>query len=210
MIKNLLIVVLGGVGTSVLLLLTLFAAMTRPRFPLEVMITYALSIAFLGWRSQQRSDREGSASSALSGLRRFSNRALVVSTLGFVVAMAGSLIASIRPTHEDLARRFREHRSDYETLRDTAIQKGPLQNCGAARPVDCPTLSANPEGSVWFSLASWGTANNGWRMSLVWCKTPPQPLISSINDFKRGDGGRSHWDTAFSRIEGDWYLAIVW
>jgi hypothetical protein len=156
-----------------------------------------------------------------------------------IVALAAAFVAAARPRQSTLTQRFAGHRAEYALLRDMILADGlvAVADCGASvareafvyrdperlgiarerrsayesllLKVGCPTLSADGDKSVRFSLAAWGSANRGWRINLVWPKTPPKPLVPSLDGFSKKQG-RSTWETAYSRIEGDWYLSIVW
>lgn len=64
-------------------------------------------------------------------------------------------------------------------------------------------------GTIHFSVASWGTANRGWRVTLVWSEKEPDPLLPTIDGFPgtKPPGGPNY---TFSRVEKSWYAYIVW
>ncbi len=239
MMKNVLIAVIAATGTLFLLGLTLFVAVMGPRIPGAVLLAYALSIILIIWRARRRPGIGSAAPAAFAATRRWTSRAFLISAVGAIVAVSGSVLSAIRPSQAELAGKFREHRGEYEKLRDMLKADGLLSvsQCGRQmgrepfqdrapelvgiererqadyerrlRSLGCPPVFAKNDGSVSFALAYWGAANHGWRISLVWSKAPPQPQIATIDEFVK-QGGRSHSDEAFSRVEGDWYLAIVW
>jgi hypothetical protein len=73
---------------------------------------------------------------------------------------------------------------------------------------NCQRIDRLEDGAVSISMASWGMANRGWRMSLVWVETPPERLLSSNDEFHRTS--TSQWQDAYSRLEQNWYLRIIW
>jgi len=235
LIKNLLVVVLAGSATLSVLVVTAFVMLTGRWVPTAVLLCYAVAILFVFWRSRTRT---GTATGALGVLRRWTTLAFAISVLGLIVAFAATLVSAIRPKQATLVSRFHEHRTEYEALREMVVADGlyGVSDCGRSmardivkeqtpaelgiaserqaryesllRSAGCPGVGAS-DGSVRFNLASWGMANNGWRIGLHWSKTPPQPLVPTIDSFAKR-GGRSHSDTEYSRIDGDWYLSIVW
>ena len=66
-----------------------------------------------------------------------------------------------------------------------------------------------PDGTVHLSVAAWGAANRGWRMSLAWSAGEPGPLMPTIDGFPgtKPQGAPNH---AFSRLGGDWYVYLTW
>jgi hypothetical protein len=73
----------------------------------------------------------------------------------------------------------------------------------------CPRIDVRDDGAVVFAVASWGLANRGWRVALVWTKTPPTPLVPTIDGFRKTRPART-WESATSPLGGDWYATIIW
>lgn len=196
-----------------LLFFTLFAVISGGRSAvIAVLVGYALSTAALVWRRARRGPGK-------SGLRSFATFVFVVTGVGALAALAGNLVAMRRPAQATLAARFAAHRAEYEQLRDLLIADRLMAapECGESsaryetllRALDCPSVAVKPDGTVSFSLASWGAANRGWRIALVWSKQKPSPLLPTLDGFQKAKG-RSQWETAFSQLQDDWYLTIVW
>lgn len=69
-------------------------------------------------------------------------------------------------------------------------------------------IDLGDDGSVSLSIARWGMANKGWRISIVsQGVVPPFPQLSSIDDFKKS---KHEWEDVYSHIADHWYLHILW
>ena len=72
---------------------------------------------------------------------------------------------------------------------------------------DIQRVDRNEDGEVLISMASWGMANQGWRISAVWRASPPPHLLRSLDAFQK----TSHeWETAYAPAAEGWYFRIVW
>ncbi len=65
-----------------------------------------------------------------------------------------------------------------------------------------------PDETVHMSVAAWGAANRGWRMSLVWSASEPRPLMPSLDGFP-GTKPPGTPDHAYSRLDGAWYVYMI-
>ena len=145
-------------------------------------------------------------------------------------------VAGIRPPRQaEVEAHFSQHQRDYELLRE-AIRADALVRVGeggrsfdyeeASTPaisedraatyrrllqaIGAESASAQPTGEIVFPFAAWGSANRGWRMSVVWSREKPSGLLPSIDDFRKR-GGPLDWDTAYGQLgKKDWYVALIW
>jgi len=160
------------------------------------------------------------------------NLALAVVVLG----LSGCFRAP--PSHEILTQQFSERHSSFDTLRRMVAEDGIsiIGESGNAysipgvhwvgpdevgvshsraeeykrllRLTDCDRVDVQEDGTVAFSMASWGIANRGWRVSALWSPTIPPKLISNLDAFRKTS---INWDFAHSALpEKGWYLRISW
>lgn len=240
---NLLVAVIAGAGAAALLLLAAFASLVGGR-PVAgaVLVSLALSIAVTVWLARRRLPRSASPRSFAEWVeagRRGMVAALAVGVVAAGAALAGNLVAMKPPAQAKVASAFREHRGDFEALRDMALADrlfsvieggdtyarepfifrtpGELGILPARvalyrqrmKAAGCPRIDVSQDGSVRFAMASWGAANHGWRVSLIWSKQKPTPLLPTIDAFGKAQGPRT-WESAYSALGGDWYVGIVW
>lgn len=205
---------------------------------LSVTVSMALAV-WRARRRPRRSEGAGTWAERIVALRRAMLSLLAVCAVGAGVAMAANLVAIKPPAQARIAASLVEHRSDFEALRDmvladrfssvieggetyarepflfrTPSQLGiPLERVALYRQrmkaAGCPRIDVWQDGTVVFSLASWGMANRGWRMSLMWSKEKPTPLLPTLDGFRKAKGP-SDWESAYSALGDDWYAAIVW
>jgi hypothetical protein len=72
-----------------------------------------------------------------------------------------------------------------------------------------PRAFRSEHDTVALALDSWGMANRGWRVLIVNRRTPPRPLLTSLDDFQRSDKPND-WQEGYAHAEGDWYFKIIW
>jgi hypothetical protein len=238
-LANVLVAVIATAGAAILLLLAAFASLIGGRLVAgSVLVALVLSVVAAVWLTRRRPEAPGPGSWADS-VRRFMVAALAVSAVAAGAAFAATAIAIRPPAQATVAAALREHRGDFEALRDmvledrlsSVIEGGdtyarepfifrtpgelgiPATRVSSYRQrmkdVRCPRIDVMHDGSVGFSLASWGAANRGWRVSLVWSKEKPTPLLPTIDGFRKGQG-TSTWESAYSDLGGGWYAGIVW
>jgi hypothetical protein len=177
--------------------------------------------------------------SALRALRRGVEATLVVCGVMALTGVVTTALAVRPPRQADVVAQFRRHQPDYEALRDmvradglAGVQDGggsfaresfsfkspealgiPGERVAVYRRLlhatGCPSINVWSDGAVAFPAAGWGAANHGWRVLLVWSKAERSPLVPSIDDFRK-KGRPLDWERATSRIEGDWYVELVW
>jgi hypothetical protein len=177
--------------------------------------------------------------SALRALRRGAEATLAVCGVMAVTGVVTTAFAVRPPRQADVVAQFRLHQPDYEALRDMVRADGlvGVQDGGGSfaresfsfkspealgipgeRAADyrrllhatqCPSINVWSDGAVAFPAAGWGAANRGWRVLLVWSRAERSPLVPSIDGFRK-KGRPLDWERAASRIEGDWYVEIVW
>ena len=141
------------------------------------------------------------------------------------------------PTQDELAKKFVANRQSYETLKSMALadKLSAIAFRGrkfARKPyvfeshevvgipdsraekyrqlmvaADVQRVDVTEEGHVLISMASWGIANRGWRVSAMWRRTPPESILPSLDAFKKTSGD---WQTGYSHVAGHWYFRIVW
>jgi hypothetical protein len=75
------------------------------------------------------------------------------------------------------------------------------------RQAEVQRVDVAEEGEVLISIASWGVANRGWRVSAAWRSRPPKVLLPSLDAFSRTGQG---WDVAYTHVVENWYFRIVW
>jgi hypothetical protein len=198
----------------------------------------ALSIAVIVWRGRRH--RSGSAAPGpgpqpqrLRHARRIMVRLALASVVTAVGAGIGSGLGIKPPSQADVVARFREHRREFEALREmvladklrTVFEGGrryarepfgdwPSERVGidGRRAEEYRRMlgavgwvSAAPEGRASFLLASWGAANHGWRLSVGWLPEPPSATVPTIDGL-----GTTRGDVVYSHIEDNWYIAFVW
>jgi hypothetical protein len=143
-------------------------------------------------------------------------RAMVSLCLVLAAGLGATFLASaaaIRPPKQaDLASWLREHRAEFERMREI-VQGGQFDAHGAEywrllRATGCQGANVWSDGSVSFGYRSLGMANQGWRATLVWSPKQPSPLLPTIDGFPATKVPGS--DRAFSRLDGSWYAHIVW
>jgi hypothetical protein len=237
---DVLVAVIATAGAAFLLLLAAFASLIGGRLVAgSVLSALALSIVAAVWLTRRRRPEAPGPGSWAESVRRFMVAALAVSAVAAGAAFAATAIAIRPPAQATVAAALREHRGDFEALRDmvledrlfSVIEGGdtyarepftfrtpgelgiPATRVSSYRQrmkeVQCPRIDVMHDGSVGFSLASWGAANRGWRVSLVWSREKPTPLLPTIDGFRKGQG-TSTWESAYSDLGGHWYAAIVW
>jgi hypothetical protein len=75
------------------------------------------------------------------------------------------------------------------------------------KQTDAQRIDLLENGFVSISMASWGMANNGWRITLMWCASEPTPLVNTIDGFQKSK--TDNWEEAYSHVEGNWYFRII-
>ena len=230
---------LGALVLLVLALGCVLSGGTRVAIPTAVAAAIAtLVVAFVAWRTRGAAG-PFSGASLLRTLRRAAEAILAVCVAAALAAFAATAFAIRPPLQAEVVARFHEHQQDYEALREMIAADALLgvDDLGASfareslsfKPPAALGLSAErasaygrrlralgsrsiyvwSKGEVAFPVAAWGAANHGWRVSIVWSATEPSPLVASIDDFRKRGRPRD-WERASSRIEGDWYVVIVW
>ncbi|MHC9083966.1 hypothetical protein ACYX7E_02890 [Luteimonas sp. RIT-PG2_3] len=141
------------------------------------------------------------------------------------------------PSHEELTAELHANRAEYEELKTMLLQdrlvtvasygtefaKKPYMWSGASeiglptaraqlyqrimQDADIQRIDRNEDGEVLISMATWGTANRGWRVSSVWRETPPSHLLPSLDAFRKTS---KEWETAYAPASDNWYFRIVW
>lgn len=144
------------------------------------------------------------------------------------------------PKQAELWSKFRANQPIYEILRDMAVEddlfaaihygseyaKRPFifeSNAAVGIPderaetyrllmrhADVSRVDVNEGGEVSMSMAAWGMANRGWRVSAVWRPSPPDKLLSSLDAFQRTSKSSNDWDVAYAPASGNWYFRIIW
>ncbi len=177
--------------------------------------------------------------SSLRALRRGAEGTLAVCGAMAVTAFAATALVIRPPAQAELVAHFRQHRAAYESLRDMVREDGlvSVEDAGgrfardafsskgpealglsAERAADYRRLLSTAGGSsihvrsggeIVFLAAGWGAANHGWRVSILWSKSEPVHLLPTIDDFRK-KGHPRDWESASSRIDGEWYVSIVW
>ncbi|MGO1073031.1 hypothetical protein [Lysobacter sp. CA199] len=77
------------------------------------------------------------------------------------------------------------------------------------KKIDVPRAFRSEHDEAALLLDSWGMANRGWRVLVVWRATPPRPLLDSLDDFQRSKIPND-WQEGYAHAEGDWYFKIIW
>jgi hypothetical protein len=141
------------------------------------------------------------------------------------------------PAQDELAKTFAANRQGYEILKDMVLadrliavashgkefarkpyifEAPAVVGIPAARAMeyrrlmlaaDVQRVDVTDDGDVFISMASWGTANRGWRVSAMWRSMPPESLLPTLDAFKKTSGD---WQTGYSRAAERWYFRIVW
>ena len=141
------------------------------------------------------------------------------------------------PTQDELAKEFSANRQSYETLKDMALsdklfavalrgkkfarepyifEDPAVVGIPASRAeeyrrlmlaADVQRVDVTEDGNVLISMASWGMANRGWRVSAMWRSTPPESVLPSLDAFKKTSGD---WQSGYSHAAEHWYFRIVW
>jgi hypothetical protein len=201
-------------------------------------LSIALTV-WLARRRLPRSASPRSWAETIRTVRRGMVAAFAAGAVAAGVAMAGNLLGLKAPAQAKIAAALEEHRGDFEALRDMAVADRLFSvidggNTYAREPfifrtpgqlgipparvalyrqrmkaAGCPRVDVSKDGSVYFAMASWGAANHGWRMSLVWSKEKPTPLLPTIDGFldsKAVGTGKP----AYSALGDDWYVTIAW
>lgn len=75
------------------------------------------------------------------------------------------------------------------------------------REAQVKRIDRREDGSISFSIAHRGMANRGWRIQLVSQRVAPTNQLDSLDDFKKSKRTR---EEAYSPVEDDWYIHIVW
>jgi len=175
----------------------------------------------------------------LRTLRRVTEAVLAVCVAAALAAFAATAFVIRPPLQADVVAQFRTHQEDYEALREMIAADAlvGVDDEGASlarerlsfKPPAALGISAErasaygrrlsavggksvyvwSKGEVAFPVAAWGAANHGWRVSIVWAQPEPNPLVPTIDDFRK-KGRPLDSERASSRIEGDWYVVIVW
>jgi hypothetical protein len=141
------------------------------------------------------------------------------------------------PTQVELDNQFSANHASYEALKDmvledkivavtangTEFSRSPYtfeapQVIGISAPrakkyqvlmgaADVQRIDVTEDGHVVISMASWGIANRGWRVSAVWRETPVENLLPTLDAFKKRS---SKWQTGYSKAGENWYFRIIW
>lgn len=141
------------------------------------------------------------------------------------------------PSHEELAAEFRANRAGYEALKEMLLQDQlvtvashgtdfarqpsiwrsasevglPAARAQQYRRImqdaDIQRIDQSEDEEVLISMASWGTANRGWRVSAVWRPSPPPRLLGNLDAFQKTS---NKWETAYAPAADSWYFRIVW
>jgi hypothetical protein len=131
------------------------------------------------------------------------------------------------PTDAALRARFTAHRAEFERLRQMFDADAGLSRVGSdfTRPEDPASVGVGaarlagyrslfavlgladgiergPEDEIWFRASSSGLSVSGSAKGFVWTASIPDPLVDRLDGYSE-DG---HSFTAYSRIDGNWYL----
>lgn len=141
------------------------------------------------------------------------------------------------PKQSELEKQFRSHQAEYVELRTMLVEDKLLtvgdygedysresfiwtspQEAAIAQDransyktimsnIDVPRIEMLDNGSISFSMRSWGMANRGWRINLVWSQEKPKNLLPSLDDFSKKS---REWEMGYSHLEANWYFCIIW
>jgi len=112
-----------------------------------------------------------------------------------------------------------ERVADYGVTTDKSIVSEPPQKVGMTTEryqeylnlldLAGAKVAGHRDNEFKFGIAGWGFASKGWRLSLIYRDSPPDPkeIIDSIDGF-RPTG--SNWRQGYRHLEGDWYAWIIW
>jgi len=153
----------------------------------------------------------------------------------FVALRFGARSWGRRPSDAKLIKQFYDNRNAFEKLREMLQQDAFVTRIAGDGISTAHTSAGKPEeigfppgryveyvtalkqagalsairdrSELRFPVAVWGFAGKGWRIAVTWRESPPSPLIPSLDDFGKTI---NKWDQAYRRIEGNWYLWIIW
>jgi hypothetical protein len=233
---DVLVAVVAGAGAAVFSVLTAFLCLVGGRLAIGVVLC-SLTVSVIAAIGLSRRRRPAPSGTWAQTGRRIMMTALAVATMTTLAGVVANAVAAKPPGQATVAAAFHRHRGDFETLRDmvladrlsSVIEGGrtyareslifrPPSELGIPsaraalyrermKAAGCPRIDVWSDRSVHFLAASWGAANHGWRVSVVWSKTPLAPLVPKIDNIRDSpDVGHS----AYSSIGDDWYVGIVW
>jgi hypothetical protein len=161
---------------------------------------------------------------------------LALGALG-VVALLFLTLASFsgKPSDEALVKQFREHRKEFELLREMMAKDSkiasvrdwgvstnkwgstPLEDAGIDEKRHTEYLgvlkragvkvAVRDEDEIRFAVAGSGFASKGYRIAVTYRETEPAPLLKSLDDFRKTKTESEH---AYRKLDDRWYLWIIW
>ena len=75
------------------------------------------------------------------------------------------------------------------------------------RQIGCPGVNRLEDNTVIFHVDGQGMASHGWRAGVLWSTKEPENLIVNLDAFQKT---KAEWEYFHSRVEGNWYLRLVW
>ena len=122
---DLLLAIVAGAGAAALLLFAAFASLIGGSLVAgAVLVAITLSIVMTVWLSRRRRPRSARPRSGAEWIatgRRGMVAAFAVCAVAAGVALAGNLLAMKPPAQAKIAAALKEHRGDFEALRDMVV-----------------------------------------------------------------------------------------